>query len=118
MPVGVIVGFISVGISVAGPGPGSDDIAGALVGSKLVASIVGLDVGSSDADDAGSLVGELSLEPEDSDLLSDGGRLAFVLDVDEEDAFVCFDDLLLFADLLDAEPFDIFIRFRLRFFRC
>ena len=118
IPDGVVVGLISVGISVAGPGPGSDEIAGALVGSKLEVSIVGLEVGSSDVDDAGSLVGELSLEPEDSDLLSDGGRLAFVLDVDEEDAFACFDDLLLFADLVDAEPFDFFIRFRRRFFRC
>lgn len=114
--VGVIVGFGVVGISVTGPGPGSDDIAGALVGSRLVDSMLGVRVGSSDDNDAGSLVGKSTLETEESDLLSDGGRRAFVLDVDE--AFVCFDDLLLFEDLLDAVPFDIFIFFRRRFFRC
>lgn len=116
--VGVLVGFDVVGISVAGPGPGSDDITGASVGSGLVDSMVGLMVGSSDGADDGSLVGELSLEPEELDVLSDGGRRAFVLDVDEGEAFVCLDDLLLFADLLDAVPFDILIFFRRRFFLC
>ena len=115
--VGVIVGFGIVGISVTGPGPGSDDIAGALVGSRLVVdSMLGVRVGSLDDNDAGSLVGESTLETEESDLLSDGGLRAFVLDVDE--AFVCFDDLLPFEDLVDAVPFDIFIFFRRRFFRC
>ena len=118
--VGVLVGFGIVGMSVAGPGPGSDDIAGALVGSRLVDSMVGLIVGSSNDADAGSLVGELSLEPEELDLLSDGCLRAFVLDDNEEigDAFACFDDLLLFANLLDTVPFDILVFFRRRFFRC
>ena len=118
--VGLLVGFFVVGVSVAGPGPGSDDIVGAIVGSKLVNSMVGVIVGSSDDADSGPLVGELSLEPDESELLSDGDCQVFDFDEDDEggEAFACFDDLPLFEDLLDTVLCDIFNRFRRRFFRC
>jgi hypothetical protein len=109
--VGAIIGTRE-GWNVGGPGPGSDGAVGATVGSKPIASKVGLIVGSSDKIDAGSPVENESFEAEESDLVSDEERLGFAAADDDDDR-----DLPLFADLLVARSL-AYLRFCLRFFLC